>query len=185
MKNSKKISVSTSVWERLEDFKLKLQNKLQQQVNWDEVFTFFLNENYFSKNKTKSIIKPHTQIKTPTSLPNSKQTNTRPLYDQTLGIPPAPKKKPIQVNLNKKDMKLLAKKETKETKYILIECKLCGTKPIIMPIPKKIVLEAHEPVVDISYIHGNPEHVIVAQLDHDFQVRRRRVSQVVYEKDYH
>ena len=55
----------------------------------------------------------------------------------------------------------------------------------MMPVPKDLVLTASEPVVDVSYIHGDPEHVLVAQLDHDFQVRRRRASWVVYEKDYH
>ncbi len=38
-----------------------------------------------------------------------------------------------------------------------------------MPVPKKLVLDAKEPVVDVSYVHGDPQHVVVAQLDHDFQ----------------
>ncbi len=54
----------------------------------------------------------------------------------------------------------------------------------MMPVPKKEILNAKEPVVDIAYTHGTPEHVVVAQLDHDFQVRRRRACEVVYEKDY-
>ena len=54
----------------------------------------------------------------------------------------------------------------------------------MMPVPKSLVLDASEPVVDVTYAHGDPEHVVVAQLDHDFQVRRRRASHIVYEKDY-
>jgi hypothetical protein len=99
--------------------------------------------------------------------------------------PPPPKKSPIKIDISTTHLAELAKKETKETKFILIECQICGSKPIMMPVPKKAILTAKEPVVDIAYTHGNPEHVVVAQLDHDFQVRRRRACEVVYEKDYH
>jgi hypothetical protein len=101
-----------------------------------------------------------------------------------LGIPTVPKKKPIVIQADMKKMEDLSKKETPETKYILIECAICGAEPIVMPVPKKLVKDASEPVVDVTYCHGNPAHVIVAQLDHDFQVRRQRASWIVFEKDY-
>lgn len=184
IKSSEKIKVSAEIMRKLEDFMGYLQEELKQDVNWDDLFAFFINEHEVNKNKLKKVLTPPHKIDLPNSNLNQNSLSSSGMHDPSLGIPPAPKKKPIQVDINKKDMQLLAKKETKDTKFILIECRFCGTKPIIMPVPKKLVLEAAEPVVDISYVHGNPEHVIVAQLDHDFQVRRRRVSRVVYEKNY-
>ena len=119
------------------------------------------------------------------TLKSKKYLKGKPIMpNHELHIPTAPKKKPISIEITPEEMKILASKETQDTKYILIECQICGSKPIMMPVPKKLVLEAKEPVVDVSYVHGNPKHVIVAQLDHDFQVRRRRASWVVFEEDF-
>ena len=53
-----------------------------------------------------------------------------------------------------------------------------------MPVPRKFIQESSLPVTDVTYIHGNPHHALTAQLDKDYAVRRRRASQIVYEKDY-
>ncbi|WP_457559130.1 hypothetical protein [Candidatus Harpocratesius sp.] len=175
----KKITVTKEIWEKLTKIKKILQEtQKEQEIGWDNVFLMFL-KNYEISKKREELLAIPTKIHN-----NSISSKSDQKLDPRLGIPPMPKKKPIKVNINKKQMRILAKKETKSTKYILIECNMCGSKPILMPVPKKLVLESKDPVVDVSYVHGNPEHVIVAQLDHDFQVRRRRVSQVVYEKDY-
>ena len=53
-----------------------------------------------------------------------------------------------------------------------------------MPVPRKFIQNSPLPVTDVTYVHGNPEHALTAQLDKDFAVRRRRASNIVYEKDY-
>jgi hypothetical protein len=100
-----------------------------------------------------------------------------------LNIPSPPKKKALTIAVDNKTMQDLASKETTDLKYILIECAICGAQPISMPVIKKYVLEAKEPVVEVTYIHGNPKHAIVAQLDHDFQVRRNRPSKAIFEDE--
>ena len=98
--------------------------------------------------------------------------------DKDLGIPQVPRKKPVVVK-----QQGMIRKDTDSTKFVLIECQICK-KTITMPVPRKIIQESPLPVTDVTYIHGNPEHAIVAQLDRDFAVRRRRASVIVYEKDY-
>ena len=184
----KKIAISPEILAQLNEIKQELTKKNQNQpIQLDETLEHIIKE-YKKPKQPKQPPSPNSAIKPslpPIKLPNSpgkgKKNN---LHDDSLGIPAAPPKKPLKIDVKSKDLKILARKETSETKFILIECNKCGPKPILMPVPKKLVLEAAEPVVDVSYIHGNPEHVIVAQLDHDFQVRRRRVSEVVYEKDF-
>ena len=123
-------------------------------------------------------------------MPPSKKGPRRPVNkpiptdSDDLGIPIVPIKDPIILNASKDLIKKASTKDTDETKYILIECQICGETPIIMPVPRKLVTEADVPVVDITYHHGDPEHVVVAQLDPDFQVRRRRASWIVHQSDY-
>jgi hypothetical protein len=97
--------------------------------------------------------------------------------DKDLGIPEVPMKKAIVVKEGQ------IRKDTERTKFVLVECQICE-KTINMPIPRKIINDSPLPVTDVTYIHGNPAHALTAQLDKDFAVRRRRASQIVYEKDY-
>ena len=97
--------------------------------------------------------------------------------DKDLGIPDIPMKKAIIVK------KGSIRKDTKHTKFVLIECQLCK-RTISMPVPRKIIKESSLPVTDVTYIHGDPQHALTAQIDKDYAVRRRRASQIVYEKDY-
>ncbi|MHA1610810.1 MAG: hypothetical protein ACTSVZ_04110 [Promethearchaeota archaeon] len=184
----KKIAISYEIWEQLNEIKQDLIKKNKDHpIYLNETLEYILKEFKIHKQPAQPP-NPNSETKSPLppiKLPNSSgKGNNTLLQDDSLGIPAAPPKKPLKIDIKSKDLKILARKETKDVKYILIECNKCGSKPILMPVPKKLVLEANEPVVDVSYIHGNPEHVVVAQLDHDFQVRRRRVSEVVYEKDY-
>ncbi|HMF33903.1 MAG TPA: hypothetical protein VKK79_20935 [Candidatus Lokiarchaeia archaeon] len=69
--------------------------------------------------------------------------------------------------------------------HVYTECQLCGGK-IRMPVPKRIVTDSELPIVPVTYIHGPPSdrHAIMVELDHDFEVRRARVSQLVDETPY-
>ena len=188
---NKTITIPLEIWAKMKDIKENLNQKSKDPVHWRETWKYLL-ETYEQAIKTS-------QKKIPPSPKLPKQQKAlkeisgstklkKPKIDMSeidLSIPPPPMKKAIKIKLDNKQLGELAKKETEETKYILIECQICGSAPIMMPVPKTLVLDASEPVVDVSYIHGDPEHVLVAQLDHDFQVRRRRASWIVYEKDYH
>ncbi len=66
--------------------------------------------------------------------------------------------------------------------HVLVECELCGG-IIKMPVPTNFVKDSKLPVVPITYVHGEPgfRHPILVYLDHDFQVRRTRLSFLVEE----
>jgi hypothetical protein len=107
------------------------------------------------------------------------------LTDEMLNIPPPPMKKAINAKINELDLDIpnmdeIMKKDTDEIKHILVEDTI-DNKNIIVPVPRELVLNAKEPVVEITYITGDPKHAVVIQVDHDFQVRRRRASQVIFE----
>jgi len=58
---------------------------------------------------------------------------------------------------------------------------------IPVPVPKKIILKSELPVVPFSFVHKNPnqkdQHCITLHLDHDFDIRRQRLSDVVISED--
>ena len=188
---NKTITIPLEIWAKMKDIKETLNQKSDKPVHWRETWKYLL-EAYeqWLKNPEKptpplpKVPKPRKTLKEISGSTKLKKVKID-MREIDLSIPPPPMKKAIKIKLDSKQLRELAKKETEETKYILIECQICGDAPIMMPVPKSLVLDASEPVVDVSYIHGDPEHVLVAQLDHDFQVRRRRASWVVYEKDYH
>lgn len=194
----KKLKISDKAWEDLqkiqelykqENMKIDLSEILNTAIDTYLKSEFTHATSSASTNSTNSAKSTDgNPIKPPTTKINAPKVPSKisppALNPSALHIPPAPKKKPVKLEIDKDDLERLSKRETAETKYILIECQFCGSKPIMMPVPKRTVLESQDPVVDISYVHGEPEHVIVAQLDHDFQVRRRRASWVVFEKDY-
>ncbi|MFX1237801.1 MAG: hypothetical protein ACFFAS_18170 [Promethearchaeota archaeon] len=99
-------------------------------------------------------------------------------------IPDAPKKKEkITKETHGLSIDILNKMremESKDTEVILVNCERCNN-VIPVPVPRKAVLESELPVVPISYIHsqGNDKHCITLHLDHDFDVRRQRISDVV------
>jgi len=188
---NKTITIPLEIWTKMKDIKENLNQNSKEPVHWRETWKYLL-EIYEQAIKTSQktippspkLPKQHKALKEISGSTKLK----KPKIDMSeidLSIPLPPMKKVIKIKLDSKQLGELAKKETDETKYILIECQICGDAPIMMPVPKTLVLDATEPVVDVSYIHGDPEHVLVAQLDHDFQVRRRRASWIVYEKDYH
>ena len=188
---NKTITVPLEIWVKMKDIKENLNQHSDNPVHWRETWKHVIQIYEEGLKNSQKTIPPPPKLpkqKKPLKEISGSTKLKKPQIDMDeidLSIPPPPMKKAIKIKLSSSRLKDLAKKETEETKYILIECQICGSAPIMMPVPKTLVLDASEPVVDVSYIHGDPEHVLVAQLDHDFQVRRRRASWVVYEKDYH
>ncbi len=188
---NKTITIPLEIWVKMKDIKEILNKNSDSAVHWRETWKHVLQIYEKGLETPQKIIPPSPKLPKPqktlkTISGSMKLKKVKIDMDEIdLSIPPPPIRKAIKIKLDSKQLGELAKKETEETKYILIECQICGDAPIMMPVPKTLVLNASEPVVDVSYIHGDPEHVLVAQLDHDFQVRRRRTSWVVYEKDYH
>ena len=188
---NKTITIPLEIWVKMKDIKEILNKNSDSAVHWRETWKHVLQIYEKGLETLQKTIPPSPKLpqpqKTLKSISGSSKLKKVKIdaNEIDLSIPPPPMKKPIKIKLDSKQLGELAKKETEETKYILIECQICGDAPIMMPVPKTLVLDASEPVVDVSYVHGDPEHVLVAQLDHDFQVRRRRASWIVYEKDYH
>jgi len=105
-------------------------------------------------------------------------------------VPEAPKKKDkLTANspgLSTDLLEKMKKLKSKDNKVVLVNCERCaGVIPV--PIPKKIVLTSKLPVVPVSFIHKNPmgkdQHCITVHLDHDFDIRRQRISDVVISLD--
>ena len=101
-------------------------------------------------------------------------------------VPESPKKKDkITINspgLSADLVTQMKKLESEKVKVVLVNCERCK-EIITVPIPKKFILKSELPVVPISYIHKNPKkkdlHCITLHLDHDFDIRRQRISDVV------
>jgi hypothetical protein len=110
--------------------------------------------------------------------------------DVELGIPLVPespkKKNKLTVNspgLSADLLQKLKSLESNKIKVVLVNCERC--KEIIpVPIPKDYVIKSDLPVVPISYVHSNShmkdQHCITLHLDHDFDIRRQRISDVVF-----
>lgn len=110
-----------------------------------------------------------------------------PEKDEELNIPTPPMRKISGVSKSKKShTKKIAPPKTPpkagKSRKILADCPICD-KVLHMEIPEDFVKNAEEPVVEITYLHGDPQHSLVVQLDHDFQVRRRRASWVVQDQN--
>ena len=103
-------------------------------------------------------------------------------------VPIAPKKKDrissdspgLSTDLLKK-MKSL---ESDSIKVVLVSCERCG-EIIAVPITKRAITSSKLPVVPFSYVHlntkGKDQHCITLHLDHDFDIRRQRISDVIIE----
>src|SRR5271157_702874 len=97
-------------------------------------------------------------------------------------LPPPPKGAKEELNLEMSELVFTDDKYADDPNYqhILIMCEWCGG-VIKMPVPKDVVLSSDLPVVPVTYVHGaeGNKHALLAHLDHDFQVRRRRFSHLV------
>ncbi len=105
-------------------------------------------------------------------------------------VPELPKQKErLQINSPDLAPDVLArikKVESPELKVVLVNCERCKA-VIPIPVPKKVVIESALPIVPISFVHKNLEnedqHCITIYLDHDFDIRRQRLSDVVLSMD--
>ncbi len=101
-------------------------------------------------------------------------------------IPEPPKNNQKMIIENPDVLKRMKKIESPDRKIVLVNCERCNA---VIPIPvlKKIVIESILPIVPISYVHKNLEkkdqHCITIHLDHDFDIRRQRLSDVVLSSD--
>jgi hypothetical protein len=113
--------------------------------------------------------------------------------NEDLGIPsvPEPPKKKDKLTIDSPDLapdvlERIKKVESPNMKVVLVNCERCKA-VIPIPVPKKVVIESRIPIVPISYIHKNLEHqdqhCITIHLDHDFDIRRQRLSDVVIAPD--
>ena len=104
-------------------------------------------------------------------------------------VPEAPKKTKITVDspgLSTDIVKKMKDLESKDNKVVLVNCERC--KEIIpVPIPIKLIKKSKLPVVPISYIHKNShnkdQHCLTLHLDHDFDIRRQRISDVIFSNE--
>jgi hypothetical protein len=121
------------------------------------------------------------------SLPKSK------IEDEDLAIPsvPEPPKKKDQLSIDSPEVTpdvlvRIKKVESPDMKVVLVNCERCKA-VIPIPVPKSVVLESELPIVPISFVHKNLEtkdrHCITIHLDHDFDIRRQRLSDVVISLD--
>jgi len=99
-------------------------------------------------------------------------------------VPEAPKKLTVNSQGLSTDLLIKMKKlESEKIKVVLVNCERCN-KIIPVPIPKKLISKSKLPVVPISYIHKNPQnkdqHCITLHVDHDFDIRRQRISDVIF-----
>lgn len=129
-------------------------------------------------------------LKKPT-IPSKSTKSQKESIDEygDLGVPEVPVAPPKQklkletIDISPELLKKIEEGETKDLKYIIVKCDECDD-IIAVPIPKKKILESELPVVPITFVHGegNKEHALTVHIDHDFDVRRRRFSDVVYDK---
>ena len=101
-------------------------------------------------------------------------------------IPEAPKKR-VKITLESPDLSIdvtdkIKKMESPDIEIILVNCERCK-EIIFIPIPKKVVLRSKLPIVPISYVHKNKhnkdQHCITIHIDHNFDIRRQRISDVI------
>ena len=105
-------------------------------------------------------------------------------------VPVAPKKKE-RISLDSPGLSTdllskIKKLEQKNIKVVLVKCERC-MEVIPVPIAKNTIKKSELPVVPISFVHKNPKgkdiHCITLHLDHDFDIRRQRISDVILDLD--
>ncbi|MHA2008680.1 MAG: hypothetical protein ACXABO_11425 [Promethearchaeota archaeon] len=149
-----------------------------------------------SKQKKKISIKEkvtNQKISNSNQKPTTIQDNYSTNEDYELNIPSVPeppkKKDKITVDspeLSKDVLRRIKKIDSPNIKVVLVNCERCGA-VIPIPVPKGVVINSELPIVPISYVHTNlqknDQHCITLHLDHDFDIRRQRLSDVVISKD--
>ena len=118
---------------------------------------------------------------------NSRDNQVMEMLAPEVPEPPKPEKK---LSLENSDLSISVMDEIKDidsesTNVVLVNCERCG-KVIPVPIKKNLIYQSELPVVPISYIHYNSDgkdlHSLTVYLDHDFDIRRQRYSDVIFSK---
>ena len=122
---------------------------------------------------------------------NEKDYSTKENEDLDIPSVPEPPKKKEKLTIDSPDLapdvlERIKKVESPHMKVVLVNCERCKA-VIPIPVPKKVVIESEIPIVPVSYVHKNLEnkdqHCITIHLDHDFDIRRQRLSDVVIASD--
>ncbi|MBY8991649.1 MAG: hypothetical protein KGD58_12940 [Candidatus Lokiarchaeota archaeon] len=122
---------------------------------------------------------------------NEKDYSTKENEDLDIPSVPEPPKKKEKLTIDSPDLapdvlERIKKVESPNMKVVLVNCERCKA-VIPIPVPKKVVIESEIPIVPVSYVHKNLEnkdqHCITIHLDHDFDIRRQRLSDVVIASD--
>jgi hypothetical protein len=101
-------------------------------------------------------------------------------------VPEPPKREKLELKSANipVDIGAMKRAEKEGKKAILVNCQRCNA-VIFAPIPVELVLNSNLPVVPITYVHYNPEgkdkHGITIFLDHDFDIRRQRISDIIFQ----
>lgn len=120
-----------------------------------------------------------------------KEYSTKENEDLDIPSVPEPPKRKQKLSINSPDLapdvlERIKKVESPDMKVVLVNCERCNA-VIPIPVPKNVVLESELPIVPVSYVHKNLEnkdqHCITIHLDHDFDIRRQRLSDVVIASD--
>jgi hypothetical protein len=142
-------------------------------------------------------VSPKHKDKETNSSSKSKKKESKADYsekeDMDLAIPsiPEPPKGKVKISADSPDLspdvlERIKKIESPEMKVVLVNCERCKA-VIPIPVPKKVVLESELPIVPVSYVHKNlkheDQHCLTIHLDHDFDIRRQRLSDVVLSDD--
>ena len=140
--------------------------------------------------KLKEVDAKNTDSK-PKKIVEQPDYSTKEHKDLHIPSVPEPPKKKDKISIDSPDLapdvlKRYKKIESPDVKVVLVNCERCEA-VILIPVPKKIVNESELPVVAVSYVHKNLEkkdlHCITIHLDHDFDIRRQRISDVVISSD--
>ncbi len=104
-------------------------------------------------------------------------------------VPSPPKKPPIPLNVHELSDEILEKInqiDSEDTKAVLVNCERCKN-TIVIPVPKKKVLEFNSKEILVTYIHKNidneDKHCITFELDSNFHVQLPRVADVIISLD--
>ena len=146
-------------------------------------------KNEIAKEKTKKTEKTKASSKKEEEL-NSDYLTKEHLKLEIPVVPEAPKKKEkLTLDTSKVSndvLERMKKFKSPDIKVVLVNCERCKA-VIPVPVPKKSVLDSQLPVVPISYVHKNlqkeDQHCLTIHLDHDFDIRRQRISDVVLSSD--
>ena len=149
-----------------------------------------MNENFKNCDNSSQNLTKNDKNKTESNTTSKSESDLKFELDAP-PIPEVPKQKgKLTINspgLSNDLLEKIKKLKTKGNKVVLVNCERCRS-VIPIPIPKKVIEKSELPIVPVSFVHKNPHgkdlHNITIHLDHDFDVRRQRISDVIISSDW-